>query len=230
MDLKMRSIKDWAEDDRPREKMMKKGISALSNAELLAILFGTGTRNESAVELARKVLSRSGNNLNLLARMNLKEICEVKGIGEAKAITLLTALELGRRRTTDEAVARKQIKTSRDVFDVFGPRLGDLPHEEFWILLLRQSNTIIEEVKISMGGITGTVTDVRMILKTAIDKMACSLILCHNHPSGTLAPSEQDKEITRKIKDGGKLLDITVIDHIIVTAADYYSFSDNNIL
>jgi DNA repair protein RadC len=210
--------------------MMKKGISALSNAELLAIIFGTGTRNESAVELARKVLLRSGNNLNLLARMNLKEICEVKGIGEAKAITLLTALELGRRRSTDEAVARRQIKTSRDVFDVFGPRLGDLPHEEFWILLLRQSNTIIDEVKISQGGITGTVTDVRMILKTAIDKMACSLILCHNHPSGTLAPSEQDKEITRKIKDGGKLLDISVIDHIIVTASDYYSFSDNNIL
>ena len=224
------SIKEWAEDDRPREKMMKKGIHTLSNAELIAILFGTGTRNESAVELARGLLDQSENNLNKLARLGVKEICKIKGIGEAKAISVLTALELGKRRASEEVLARRIIKSSKDIYDLFGPKLGDLPYEEFWILLLNQANAIIEEVKISQGGITGTVTDVRIILKVALEKTATGIVLCHNHPSGALKPSEQDEKLTKKLFEAGKLLDINVLDHIIVTQASYFSFSDEGLL
>lgn len=224
------SIKEWAEEDRPREKMMKKGIHTLSNSELLAILFGTGTRNESAVELARGLLDSTGNNLNNLARMSIKDICKIKGIGEAKAISVLTALELGKRRAGEQAFARKYIKTSRDAYEIISSRLCDLLYEEFWILLLNHSNAILEEVKISQGGITGTVTDVRIILKTAIDKMATSIILCHNHPSGALRPSDRDEHLTKKLVEAGKLLDITILDHLIVTNTDYFSFADQGMM
>lgn len=230
MDQRKLSIKDWAEDDRPREKMIKNGASALSNAELIAILFGTGTRNESAVEIARKLLDNSGNNLNNLAKQGLREICSIKGIGEAKAITLLTALELGKRRKMEEVFEKKKIQSSKDVFDIFGNMLGDLPYEEFWIILLNRSNSILETTKISQGGISGTVTDVRIILKTALDKMASGCILCHNHPSGNLRPSEADINLTVKLKEASKLMDINILDHVIVSTFGYYSFTDEGVL
>lgn len=225
-----KSIKEWAEDERPREKMLKKGIASLSNAELIAILFGTGIKNESAVELARKLLDSTQNNLNNLARLNVNEIKRIKGIGEAKAITLLTALELGRRRKTSEIEERKRITSSQDVYDFFGAQLGDLPYEEFWIILLNRSNTIIDKLRISQGGIAGTVTDVRIILKHALDRMACGIILCHNHPSGSQRPSEADNEITHKIKQAGRIMDINLLDHIIVTTSGYYSYADDGTL
>ena len=224
------SIKDWAIDDRPREKVINKGIGTLSNAELIAILFGTGTRNESAVEIARKLLDSAGNNLNKLATFTIKDLEKIKGIGEAKAIAVLTALELGKRRKIEEVVERKKIQSSKDVYEIFGPLLGDLPYEEFWILLLNRSNGIIEKMKTSQGGISGTVTDVRIILKNALDKMASSIILCHNHPSGNLKPSESDVAITQKLKDAGKLVDINIPDHIIVSNNGYYSFADEGMI
>jgi DNA repair protein RadC len=226
MTEKKLSIKQWAEDDRPREKMIKKGIAALSNAELIAILFRTGTHNESAVELARKLLDNTENNLNTLAKFDLNEFRKIKGIGEAKAITVITALELGKRRKIEEVVDRKKIDSSKDVFHIFSSILGDLPYEEFWILLLNRSNRIIGRSKISQGGISGTVTDIRIILKLALDNMASSIILCHNHPSGNLIPSDSDISITDKLKEAGKLMDINVLDHVIVTDAQYYSFAD----
>jgi DNA repair protein RadC len=220
------SIKNWAEDDRPREKMLKHGISTLSNAELIAILFGTGTRNESAVELARKLLDTADNNINELAKFNIKDLQKIKGIGEAKAISVMTALELGKRRKIEEVIERKKIQSSKDVADIFSSLLGDLPYEEFWILLLNRSNSIIDKIKISQGGISGTVTDVRIILKLALEHMASSIVLCHNHPSGNKLPSDADKQITQKLVQAGKLMDIAILDHIIVTENIYYSFAD----
>jgi DNA repair protein RadC len=220
------SIKEWAADDRPREKMMKKGIDALSNAELIAILFRTGTRNESAVGLARKILDLVGNNINELAKLSVKDLQKIKGIGEAKAIAVLTALELGKRRKIEKVIERKKIQSSKDAFEIFGPLLGDLPYEEFWVLLLNRSNSIIDRIKISQGGISGTVTDVRIILKQALENMASGIILVHNHPSGNLKPSDSDTTITQKVKDAGKLMDIAVLDHIIISESGYYSFAD----
>jgi DNA repair protein RadC len=220
------SIKEWAADDRPREKMIKKGIDALSNAELIAILFRTGTRNESAVELARKLLDLAGNNINELAKLSLNELKQIKGVGEAKAIAVLTALELGKRRKIEKVIERKKIQSSKDVFEIFGSLLGDLPYEEFWILMLNRSNSIIDKIKISQGGISGTVTDVRIILKQALENMSSGVILVHNHPSGNLKPSESDASITQKLKDAGKLMDISVLDHVIISDSGYYSFAD----
>jgi len=224
------SIKNWAEDDRPREKMIKKGIGALSNAELIAILFGTGTRNESAVELARKLLDSVTNNLNDLAKLNIKELQKIKGIGEAKAITVITALELGKRRKLEEAIEKKKIQSSQNVFEIFNTILADLPYEEFWILLLNRSNTIIDKFKISQGGISGTVADVRIILKLALENLASGVVLCHNHPSENTKPSEADILITKKVKDAGMLFDINLLDHIIVTTNSYFSFADEGII
>jgi len=220
------SIKEWAIDDRPREKMIKKGIDAVSNAELIAILFGTGTRNESAVELARKLLDLAGNNINELAKFSIKDLKQIKGIGEAKAIAVLTALELGKRRKIEKVIERKKITSSKDVFEIFSSILGDLPYEEFWILLLNRSNSIIDKIKISQGGISGTVTDVRIILKQALERMASGVILIHNHPSGNLKPSDSDTSITQKLKDAGKLMDIAMLDHVIISDSGYYSFAD----
>jgi DNA repair protein RadC len=224
------SLKEWAEDDRPREKMLKNGIQALSNAELIAILIGSGTRNETAVEVARKILDQNQNNLNELAKLTIKDLQKIKGIGEAKAISIITALEIGKRRKIAEVIERKKISSSKDVFDIFGQQLGDLPYEEFWVLLLSRSNQILSKEKISQGGISGTVTDVRIILKLAIDKMASSVILCHNHPSGNIKPSEADNTITHKLKEAGKLMDINIHDHVIVSNAGYYSFADEGLM
>ena len=219
-------IKDWAVEDRPREKLLQKGILSLSDAELIALLIGSGTRNESAVELAKKVLKNANNNLNELGKFEIKDLQKNKGIGEAKAITIMAALELGRRRKISDIIDKQKISSSNDVFNLFQPLLGDLPHEEFWILLLNRSNKIIDKFKISQGGISGTVIDVRLILKVAIEKLASSIILCHNHPSGNRMPSDADDSITHKLIEGGKLLDIKVLDHIIIADTQFFSFAD----
>ncbi len=220
------TIKDWAVEDRPREKLVKKGVQSLSDAEIIALLIGSGTRNESAVELSKKVLKSANNNLNELGKLNIRDLTKMKGIGDAKAITILAALELGRRRKISEIIIKKKITQSKDVFELFQPTIGDLPHEEFWILLLNRSNRIIEKIKISQGGVSGTVIDVKIILKHAVEKLASSIILCHNHPSGNKTPSSADDAITNKLKNGAELLDIQVIDHIIVADVEYFSYAD----
>lgn len=219
-------IKDWALEDRPREKLLTKGISSLSDAEIIAILLGSGTRNESAVELSKKVLKSVDNNLHELGKLSINDLTKLKGIGEAKAITIMAALEIGRRRKLSDIIDKEKITGSKDVFEIFHPLLGDLSHEEFWILLLNRSNKIIEKYKISQGGVSGTVIDVKIILKNAIEKLASSIILCHNHPSGNKTPSSADDSITQKLKSGADLLDISVLDHIIIADTNYYSYAD----
>ncbi|MCK5028316.1 MAG: DNA repair protein RadC [Bacteroidales bacterium] len=219
-------IKDWALEDRPREKLIKKGVQSLSDAEIIALLIGSGSRNETAVELSKKVLISANNNLNELGKFNVEDLIKMKGIGEAKAITILAALELGKRRKISEVITKKKITQSKDIFELFQPILGDLPHEEFWVLLLNRSNKIIEKIKISQGGVSGTVTDIKIILKQAIEKLASSVILCHNHPSGNKNPSKADDSITNKLKQGSELLDIQVLDHIIIADLEYYSYAD----
>nr|WP_319401053.1 DNA repair protein RadC [uncultured Carboxylicivirga sp.] len=221
------SIKEWALEDRPREKLLVKGLSSLSDAELLAIVLGSGSAKESAVDLAKKILKDCTNNLNELGKKSVNDLkSKYHGVGDAKAITIVACLELGRRRKLQESTKRVQITQSKDVCDIFQPILGDLPHEEFWVLLLNRSNKVLTRNKISQGGIAGTVIDVRLILKSAIDHLASSIILCHNHPSGNLQPSDMDKQITQKMKEAGKIMDIPVLDHIIVTESGYYSFAD----
>lgn len=219
-------IKDWAVEDRPREKLLKQGINTLSDAEIIALLIGSGTRNESAVELSKKVLKTAENNLNELGKLGIPDLTKMKGIGEAKAITIMAALELGRRRKISEIINKKKITQSKDVFELFQPITGDLPHEEFWILLLNRSNRIIERFKISQGGVSGTVIDVKIILKYAIEKLASSIILCHNHPSGNRNPSNADDSITEKLIKGAELIDIKVLDHIIIADTNYFSYAD----
>jgi DNA repair protein RadC len=219
-------IKDWALEDRPREKLIKKGVQSLSDAEIIALLIGSGSRNETAVELSKKVLKSANNNLNELGKLNIEDLIKMKGIGEAKAITILAALELGKRRKISEVMTKKKITQSKDIFELFQPILGDLPHEEFWVLFLNRSNKIIEKIKISQGGVSGTVTDIKIILKQAIEKLASSVILCHNHPSGNKNPSKADDSITNKLKQGSELLDIQVLDHIIIADLEYYSYAD----
>ncbi|MCA6423708.1 MAG: DNA repair protein RadC [Flavobacterium sp.] len=223
------SIKNWAEDDKPREKLMLKGKAALSDAELVAILIGSGSRNESAVDLSKRILASVSNNLNALGKLSLKQLMEFKGIGEAKAISIAAALELGRRRRAEETLELQKITSSKAVFDIMQPIIGELPHEEFWVLYLNNSNKVIYKSQLSKGGITGTVVDVRLIFKTALEQNATSIILTHNHPSGKLLASDADKEITKKLKLAGEQLDIKVLDHIIITENGYYSFQDEGI-
>lgn len=223
------SIKNWAEDDKPREKLMLKGKTTLSDAELVAILIGSGSRNESAVGLSKRILSSVDNNLNALGKLSLKQLMEFKGIGEAKAITIVAALELGRRRRTEEIVTLDKITSSKAVFEIMQPIIGELPHEEFWVLYLNNSNKVIYKSQLSKGGITGTVVDVRLIFKTALEQNAISVILTHNHPSGKLQASDADKDITKKLKVAGEQLDIKVLDHIIITENGYFSFQDEGI-
>ncbi len=224
------SIKEWSLEDRPREKLLNKGISTLSDAELIAIIIRMGSKDESAVELGKRILNSVENNLNELGKLSVEDLQKYKGMGEAKAIGIVAALELGRRRKLSEGVNRSKIGSSRDIYDIFHPLLADLPNEEFWIILLNRSNKIIDRQKISQGGISGTVTDIRIILKMALEKLASSLILCHNHPSGNPKPSEADISITKKIKESGKLMDISLLDHIIVTDGNYFSFADEGII
>ena len=223
-------IPQWAEDDRPREKFLLKGKAALSDAELLAILLGSGSRNESAVQLAQRILTQSQQNLNELGKRTVVQLMEFKGIGEAKAITIAAALELGRRRRQEEVQERFKISSSKSVFEHMQPIIGELPHEEFWVLFLNNSNKILHKELMSKGGMTGTIVDIRLIFKSALEYKATSLILTHNHPSGKLQASDADKEITQRLKVAGQQLDILVLDHVIITETGYLSFADEGIL
>ncbi|BAO74785.1 RadC family protein [Winogradskyella sp. PG-2] len=224
------SIKNWSQDDQPREKLRDKGKIVLSDAELVAILIGSGSRDESAVDLCKRILASVDNNLNALGKLSIKQLIEFKGIGEAKAITITAALELGRRRRLEEGLQLEKITSSRSVYNIMQPILGELPHEEFWILYLNNSNKVIQKNQLSKGGITGTLVDVRLVLKNALEVGATALILCHNHPSGTLKPSQADKDITQKLKVAAQSLDIKVLDHLIVTEKAYFSFADQEII
>lgn len=223
-------ITDWAVEDRPREKLIQKGTTSLTDAELLAILISSGTKDKSAVDLGRELLGIANNNLNTLGKLTLADLKKLHGIGPARAVTIAAALELGRRRKLSEVQEVVQIKCSKDVSDIFQPLLSDLQHEEFWILFLNRSNKVINRMKLSQGGISGTVTDVRMVMKKAIEFLASGIIVCHNHPSGNLNPSESDTKITQKIKEAGTLMDIQLLDHLIISDKDYYSFADNGLL
>jgi DNA repair protein RadC len=222
------AIRDWSEDDKPREKLMSKGKDALSDAELLAILIGSGSRNESAVALSQRILA-TAKNLNTLGKMSISQLIKFKGIGQAKAISIVAALELGRRQRTEEAVKLQKITSSKAVFEIMQPIIGELPHEEFWVLFLNNSNKVIYKSQLSKGGIAGTLVDIRLVFKIALENGATGLILCHNHPSGELKPSNADKQITQKIKTAGEILDVKVLDHLIITESKYYSFVDEGI-
>ena len=220
------SIKQWAEEDRPREKMQRLGRKQISNAELIAILLGSGSRAESALSLSKRILRHFKNDLNALSRASLQELCQFKGRGMAKAISLTAALELGSRHQLSDPEKKPTITSSRDAFQVFQPKIGNLPHEEFWVILLNRANKVIDAIQISSGGVTGTVVDNRLVLQKAILSLASGIILGHNHPSGQLRPSQADLDLTKKLKKAGQLMDVQVLDHLIVTEHGYYSFAD----
>jgi DNA repair protein RadC len=224
------SIKEWATDDRPREKLLNKGVRALSESELLAILIGSGTHEISAVELAREILNLSKNNLSELGKKSVAELTKLKGIGEAKAITIVAAFELGRRRNYTDTPEKTIVTTSNEVFNYFRPLISDISHEEFWVLYLNRSNRVIDQYKLSQGGLSGTVIDIRLIFKRALELLASSIIVCHNHPSGNRNPSDNDKAITTKLKIAGAQLEIRLLDHLIIADNLYFSFADEGIL
>lgn len=224
------SIKNWSQDDQPREKLRDKGRATLSDAELIAILIGSGNKNESAVALSQRILASVDFNLNELGKLSIKQLMDFKGIGEAKAISIAAAMELGRRRRGEEALEKKKITSSVSVFELMQPIIGELPHEEFWIIYVNNSNKVIQKQLLSKGGITGTLVDVRLVLKNALEFGATGLILAHNHPSGTLIPSEADKQLTKKLKTASESLDIKILDHLIITEKAYFSFADENLL
>lgn len=223
-------IKSWAEEDRPREKLMAKGRAALSDAELLAILIGSGTTKLSAVDVGMLMLKAVDNDLNELARQSVKQLCRHPGIGEAKAITVVAALELGRRRKEADAPTKVTITCSRDIYNTIRPHLMDLPHEEFWVVILNRANVVMRKIAISQGGVAGTVADPKMIFKEALENLASSLILVHNHPSGNRQPSAADIALTKKLKSAGQFLDLPILDHLIYTDQGYYSFADEGML
>jgi DNA repair protein RadC len=224
-------LNQWSEDDRPREKMLLKGRQALSDSELLAIIIGSGSRGESAVDLSKRILRDYNNNFNELGKISIRELTnKYKGIGEAKAINIMAALELGRRRSESAPSERKKISSSRDAYLMLAPYLEDLYAEEFYVILLTRSNTVIKVEHISKGGIHATVVDVRVVAKLALENNAVSVILAHNHPSGSLKPSQQDLNITQKLKEGCALLDISILDHLILGHQSYYSFADEGVL
>jgi len=230
-EIKKLRITDLNEDDRPRERMMLHGAASLSDAELLAILIGSGSRNETAIDLCRRILQSVQNNLNELGRIEIKTLIEnFHGIGEAKAITILAALELGRRRKLAEVLNKDKIVSSQDVFDKMQPRLADLSHEEFWVVLLNQASKVLDTVRISQGGLSETSVDLRLIFRSALLAKASAMILCHNHPSGNNKASSADVKLTEKIVNAGKIMGITVLDHIIVAESSYYSFADEGVI
>lgn len=218
----------WNEDDRPREKLVQKGRHALSDSELIGILLGSGTRNDSAVSLARKILQLGNNNLHHLASLGAKDLMKIKGIGQAKAITIVAALELGRRRKEQGWNEKARIKSSHDAFEQLWPLMADLNHEQFWVLLLNRANMVLAKKLISQGGLTATVADPKLIFKSALENDACHIILAHNHPSGNTQPSQSDIDLTKRLKDGGKIIEIEILDHIIIGNNHYYSFADEN--
>ena len=223
-------IKSWAENDRPREKLLSNGRVSLTDAELIAVLIGSGNRNESAVDLSRRILHHASNNLKHLGKYSVNDLTKFEGIGQAKAISIIAALELGRRRNEAEILKQDKISCSKDVYNIIKPFLSDVSHEEFWILTLNRANIVIKPVKISQGGITATVVDTRLVYLKALENSACSIILCHNHPSGNLKPSDEDIAITKKLKEAGNIMDISVLDHLIYTENGYYSFADEGLL
>lgn len=223
--MKPLKIKEWAQADRPREKMLQHGVANLSDAELLAILIGSGTQNQTAVDVAKQLLANSNNNLNELYKKSIKDFVKIKGIGTAKAVSISAALELGRRRRNDNTDT-KTIKSSLQIFEIFRHLFVDLPHEEFWIVLLNQANKIISKHKIGQGGTTSASVDIKIIAKLATENLASSVILLHNHPSQNTRPSDNDKNLTSKIKSALKLFDIQIIDHLIITDNAYFSFAD----
>jgi len=223
------SIKNWSLDDRPREKLIDRGSGGLSDAELLAILLGSGSRNESAVDLAKRILNYAQNNLTELGRLGVEDFMQFKGVGEAKAVTLCSSFELARRKRI-EVRERVKINSANDVFNEISPFLSDLNHEEFWVLYLNRANFVLQKSRISFGGVSGTVVDQKIILKKALLYLASSIILVHNHPSGNLNPSAQDKKVTRKMKLACELLEINLLDHLIIAGNSYYSFADELIL
>ena len=225
--MKKMTIKSWALDDRPREKLIAKGKTVLSSAELIAILIGSGNKQESAVDVSKRILESVNHNINELAKLSVEKLTEFKGIGQVKAITIITALELGKRRQFEPSIEIFKIGSSKQVFDMLLPILGELPHEEFWALYLNNSNKILSKDQISKGGITRTIVDVRLLYKRAIELSAIGIIICHNHPSGKLYPSLSDKQLTQKIKIAGESLDIKLLDHLIITEKSYFSFADN---
>lgn len=229
-EYKKLNIKEWAVEDRPREKLLTMGARSLTDAELIAILIGSGNLNETAVELSRRILGSVNNNLNELGKKGIDYLTRFKGIGDAKAVSIVAALELGKRRKEADVFIKRKITCSRDAADFFMPVLNDLPHEEFWIMVLDRGNKIIDHFRISQGGITGTIIDVRIILKGILEKLGVSVILCHNHPSGTMEASDADMKITRKIKQAAEMMDISVLDHIIIGQNRYLSFADEGML
>lgn len=226
----MLKIQDWAEEDRPREKLLLKGRTSLTDAEILAILIGSGTISLSAVEVAKIILKDVDNDLNKLAKLSVKDLQKFRGIGEAKAISIVSALELGRRKKDTEAEKIEKIVVAADAYHLLLPHFVDLPHEEFWILLLNRANQVIKKERISSGGVTGTVVDPKIVFKTALEHLACGIVLAHNHPSGNLKASQEDLALTQKLKDAGNLLDIRLLDHLIITNGGFLSFSDEGIL
>jgi DNA repair protein RadC len=221
------SIPEWSKEDRPRERLLARGAKALSDAELVAILIRSGTPTDSALDLARIILNKAGNDLHKLAALGVSELMRIHGVGEAKAMSIVAALELGQRRRDLAVAQRPLIADSRAAFELLQPVLGDLPYEEFWLLLLDRGNRLMNRVKVSQGGMHGTVADPKLIFREALDQRASSVILCHNHPSGQLRPSAEDIQLTRKLVEGGRFLEIHVQDHLIVTNAGYFSFADN---
>ena len=224
------SIKDWADDDRPREKLLIKGKGALSDAELIAILIASGNREESAVELSKRILQSLGNNLNRLAKLSVNDLIKFKGIGEAKAICIIASLELGRRRRSADVLEKDKIGGSKDAFQILQLKLEDLPHEEFWVILLNRANKVIDIKLVGRGGVSSTVVDSKVIFSFALESLASGIILAHNHPSGNLKPSNSDIRLTKKLVDAGKIMEVPILDHIIVGDNDYFSFADEGLI
>lgn len=226
-----KSIKDWADDDKPREKMLSKGRQNLSDSELLAILIGSGTPGISAVDLSKLILNDYNNNLNELGKAEINDfVKKYKGIGTAKAITIVAALELGRRRQHTTPLERIAITSSKDVFNYLYGTMADLPHEEFWILLCNRSNKVMDKIQIGQGGLSSVVVDTKIIIRHALERLASAIILCHNHPSGNLKPSNEDINLTKRVKEAAALLDFRILDHIIIGDMNYYSFADEGML
>lgn len=224
------NIKNWSPEDRPREKLLLKGKDALSDAELIAILMGSGTTTLSAVDLSKMLLQSAGNSLDELAKFSVKELTKLKGIGEVKALTIIAALELGRRRKDRAPDEKTKITSSADAYNELKPVLTDKNHEEFWVLLLNRANRVIKKFQISQGGVSGTVADPKIIFKAALEALASGIILAHNHPSGNLTASQADLDLTKKLKEGGKMLDIQVLDHLILAGQKYLSFADEGLI
>lgn len=224
------SIKLWKEDDQPREKMLLKGRDSLSDAELIAILISSGNRQESAVDLSKRILASVNNKLSELAMLSISDLIKFNGIGNAKAISIMTAITLGKRSQLENALVKPIINSSKTVFNILQPLIGDLKHEEFWVLFLNNSNKVIKNEQLSKGGVTGTLVDIRMLFKKAVELLATGIIVCHNHPSSKLTPSLSDKKLTQKIKEAGVILDVKLLDHLIITEKEYFSFADENML